>query len=237
MRTIFTITLIYIMQFSIALATDSITLSDQADRINYSIGHQIGTDFKRQKILLNDQAVRQGIIDGESGTTPLVDKKEMNSSLADLKKNITEKMKTDAQKRIHNRREREQEIRAQGAAFMQANAQQPGVISLPSGLQYRIIKAGHGEKPSVNDFVTFNYRAKTVQGREYDSSYKKGKPATYRANSVLPGFTQVIQMMQPGAIWEVVLPSEQAYGRQGPLAHQTIILEIELLSIDWRKEN
>ena len=87
------------------------------------------------------------------------------------------------------------------------------------------------EKLEKRDYVTFHYRAKTLDGKEYDSSYKKGKPATYRANGVIPGFTEAIQMMQPGAKWELYIPPELAYGRQGPLAHQTVIIEVELLSI------
>jgi len=105
------------------------------------------------------------------------------------------------------------------------------VKTMPSGLQYKVLTKGAGLKPKIDDYVTFNYRAKTLDGREYDSSTKKGGPVTYRANGVLPGFTEAIQMMQPGAKWELYLPPEQAYGRQGPIAHQTIILEVELLSV------
>jgi FKBP-type peptidyl-prolyl cis-trans isomerase FklB len=114
---------------------------------------------------------------------------------------------------------------------MLENQAKEGVKTMPSGLQYKVLKKGDGTKPAIDDYVTFNYRARTLDGREYDSSSKKGGPVTYRANGVLPGFTEAIQMMRPGAKWELYLPPEQAYGRQGPIAHQTIILEVELLSI------
>lgn len=118
---------------------------------------------------------------------------------------------------------------------MQQNQSREGVKTLPSGLQYLELTPGKGAKPKIDNTVTFNYRAKTINGREFDSSYKKGKPATYRANGVLPGFTEAIQMMQPGAKWQLYIPPEQAYGRQGPLAYQTIILEVELLSVGQGK--
>ncbi len=231
MRILFFTNFLFFTLINAAQAADSNTLSDQADRINYSIGQQIGNDFKRQNIVINEQAIRQGIQDGESNTPPLIDKKEMTSALSELKKNITEKMKKEANERILKRREAEKEIRARGTDFMQANMKNEGVITMPGGLQYKILTEGKGLKPKAEDFVTFHYTAKTIEGKEFDSSYKKGKPVTYRANGVLPGFTEAVQMMKPGAKWELYIPPEQAYGRQGPLAQQTIILEIELLSI------
>ena len=217
------------------MAAEQVTLSDEADRINYSIGHQIGADFKRQKVKLDEQAISLGLQHGQTGTAPLLDRKEMNAALVDLKRNITNKMKTEAAARINSRKQIEQKKRDEGKAFMLANKTRDGVKTMPSGLQYKVLKKGNGKKPGIDDYVTFNYRARTLDGREYDSSSKKGGPVTYRANGVLPGFTEGIQMMQPGAKWELYLPPEQAYGRHGPIAHQTIILEIELLSIGKKK--
>ncbi len=212
-------------------AVDDNELSDQADRINYTIGHQIGTDFKRQKINLNEQAVRSGIVDGQSNAPPKLDQQEMQANLLELKKNITAKMKAEANARIEKRKNDEKQKRDAGTAFMLQNQKKPGIKTMPSGLQYKIITNGKGPKPKEDDYITFNYRAKTILGKEFDSSFKKGKPATYKANKVLPGFTEAIQMMRPGSKWELYLPPEQAYGRHGPYAHQTIIIETELLSI------
>jgi FKBP-type peptidyl-prolyl cis-trans isomerase FklB len=213
---------------------DQSTLTDDADRINYSIGHQIGSDFKRQKIGLNEEALRQGLQHGHAGAAPLVDAKEMQMMLVDLKRNITSKMKKESVERINSRKQIEFRKRSAGAAFLQANQGREGVKTMPSGLQYRVITEGRGVKPEANDYVTINYRAKTLEGREYDSSYKRGKPATYPANGIIPGFTEAIQMMQPGAKWELYIPPELAYGRQGPLAHQTVIIEVELISVSKR---
>ena len=216
-------------------AADQVTLSDESDRINYSIGHQIGADFKRQKVKLDEQALKLGLQHGQAGNKPLLDSAEMQEVLVELKRNITNKMKKESTARIDKRRQIEQQKRDAGKAFMLANKVRQGVKTMPSSMQYMVLKKGEGRKPKIDDYVTFNYRAKTLDGREYDSSFKKGGPVTYRANGVLPGFTEAIQMMQPGAKWEIYLPPEQAYGRQGPLAHQTVILEVELLSIGKKK--
>ena len=222
--------LFFLLTVNVA-AAEQTTLADEPDRINYSIGHQIGTDFKRQKVKLDEQALRQGLQHGQAGDAPLLDSAEMQETLIDLKRNITNKMKTESAARINSRNQIEKQKRDEGKAFMLANQTREGVKTMPSGLQYKVLTKGAGLKPKIDDYVTFNYRAKTLDGREYDSSTKKGGPVTYRANGVLPGFTEAIQMMQPGAKWELYLPPEQAYGRQGPIAHQTIILEVELLSI------
>ena len=229
------ISILFCLLTANVMAAEQTTLSDEADRINYSIGHQIGADFKRQKVNLNEQALRLGLQHGQTGTAPLLDRKEMNAALVELKRNITNKMKKDSIARINSRKQIEQKKRDEGKAFMLENKTRKGVKTMPSGLQYKVLKKGDGIKPNIDDYVTFNYRARTLDGREYDSSSKKGGPVTYRANGVLPGFTEGIQMMQPGAKWELYLPPEQAYGRHGPIAHQTIILEIELLSIGKKK--
>lgn len=213
------------------LADNTISLSDEADRINYTIGHQIGTDFVRQDVELNEQALQQGLQHGRDGKPPAIDKTEMQEMLLDLKRNITNKMKQDAIAKAQQAREEEKRIRDMGDAYRMEFQARDGVKTMPSGLQYRAIKQGNGPKPELKDYVTIEYEARTVEGRVYDSSKKKGGPVTYRADSVMPGFTEAIQMMQPGAKWEIVIPPEMAYGRQGPYAHHTIVLDLELLSI------
>ena len=235
MRVQLSITILFCLLTANVTAADQTTLSDEADRINYSIGHQIGTDFKRQKVELNEQALSLGLQHGQAEKKPLLDKAEMQEMLIDLKRNITSKMKNEAIARANKRRMEEEKKRSTGVAFMQKNQARKGVKTMPSGLQYEVLIKGAGPKPKLEDYVTFHYRARTLEGKEYDSSFKKGGPVTYRANGVLPGFTEAIQIMQPGAKWEIYLPPEQAYGRQGPLAHQTIILEVELLSIGKKK--
>lgn len=214
-----------------ALANESLSLHDEADRINYTIGHQIGADFRRQNVELNEQVLKQGLQHGEAGTPPVMDLSEMQEMLLDLKRNITSKMRQDAIAKAKKAREEEKRIRDMGTAYREEFKIREGVKTMPSGLAYRVIKPGFGLKPELMDFVTIEYKARTVEGFVYDSSDKKGGPVSWRADSVIPGFTEAIQMMQPGAKWEIVIPPEMAYGRQGPFAHHTIILDLELLSI------
>jgi len=231
MRTQLTTTILFCGLINNVPAAEPTSLADEADRINYSIGHQIGSDFKRQQVQLDEQALKQGMQHGTTGTAPLLDRKEMTDTLVDLKRKISNDMKEKTIARVQARKKDEEDKRSKGKAFMLENQAKAGVKTLPSGLQYKVLSAGAGEHPKTDDMVTFHYRARTLDGKEYDSSYKKGKPATYRANGVIPGFTEAIQMMQPGANWELYMPPELAYGRQGPLAHHTVIIEVELLSI------
>lgn len=213
------------------MANEQISLSDETDRINYTIGHQIGTDFRRQDVRVNEQMLREGLQHGEFGKTPVIDRAEMQELLVDLKRNISNKMKAESIAKAKKAKAEEKRIRDMGAAYRKEFQGRKGVKTMPSGLEYRVIKPGFGPKPELEDFVTVEYKARTVEDFVYDSSDKKGGPVTFRANGVIPGFTKAIQMMQPGAKWEIVIPPEMAYGRRGPLAHHTIILDLELLSI------
>ena len=232
MHTLLPTTIFFCLLAGVVSAAEQSPLADESDRINYSIGHQIGTDFKRQKVELSKHALRLGLQDGQAGEQPQLDKAVMHEMLLDLKRNISNKMKKESTAKINSRRQIAQQKRDAGKAFMLENQKRKGVKTMPSGLQYKVLKKGKGLKPEEQDSVTFNYRAQMLDGKEYDSSSKIGGPVTRRANSVLPGFTEAIQMMSPGAKWEIYLPPEMAYGRKGPLAHQTIIFEVELLSID-----
>jgi FKBP-type peptidyl-prolyl cis-trans isomerase FklB len=226
--------------FSVLLATasvfadDNTVLTDDAEQASYSIGQQIGKDLKKQNIPLNETILRRGIVDGLNDTPPLVPAGEMNARLIKLKKNITSELREKAAIKLNDRRQQEQQIREDGIAFMKLNGAREDVVTTDSGLQYRVINRGSGPRPEAHDFVTIKYSAKTVDGREFDSSdklEKLGRSPVFRADSVLPGFTEAIQLMQAGSKWEVVMPPELAYGRKGLLAHQTVILELELLSI------
>lgn len=226
-----TTTILFCSLTSNVMAAEQTTLADEADRISYTIGHQIGSDFIRQQVQLDADALNRGMQDGTAGTAPLLERKAMTDMLVDLKRKISNDMKQKTIARVQARKKDEEDKRSRGKAFMLENQTREGVKTLPSGLQYKVLGAGAGEHPGADDLVTFHYRARSLDGKEYDSSYRKGKPATKRANGVIPGFTEAIQMMRPGAKWELYLPPELAYGRQGPLAHQTVIIEVELLSI------
>lgn len=124
---------------------------------------------------------------------------------------------------------------AKGTAFLQHNATQDGVITLASGLQYKVIKAGTGKSPALEDHVTVHYRGTTIEGREFDSSYSRGKPMIFQTNRVIPGWTEALQLMQQGAKWQLFIPENIAYGARGAGdaigPKETLVFEVELLLV------
>lgn len=213
------------------VAGEAIDTASETDRISYTIGHQIGTDFKRQELGLDEAALVGGIEDAQQGASPQLPKDEMQELLVDLKRRITNDMKAEATQRLQAKRDDEMAKRAAGKAFLEKNAKQPGVKTLPSRLQYKVLRAGNGRKPRSGDMVTINYRASRLDGQEFDSTEKKGAPATLRVDGTFPGLTEALMMMPQGSKWTLYVPEDLAYGRQGPLAHQTIIFEVELLEV------
>lgn len=206
------------------VAAEDMKLEDETARISYSLGYQIGGDFKRQGTDMNAEAVVKGIEDAISGAEPLMSTDEMRKTLVELKRRILEqqqaKKKEEAEKR-----------RAEGKAFLEENAKQEGVVSLPSGLQYKIIEEGSGASPTATDKVTVNYRGTLIDGKEFDSSYKRNKPATFKLNGVIKGWTEGLQLIKEGGKMELYIPPELAYGERGALANQALIFEVELLSV------
>lgn len=124
---------------------------------------------------------------------------------------------------------------AAGAAFLEKNKANPGVVTLPDGLQYKVIKEGKGVKPKMNDTVTVNYEGKLIDGTEFDSSYKRGEPATFPVSGVIAGWTEALQLMKTGSVWELYIPANLAYGEYGapPVIgpNETLIFKVELIDV------
>jgi FKBP-type peptidyl-prolyl cis-trans isomerase FklB len=213
------------------VAAEAPGLEQEVDRINYSIGHQIGMDFQRQGIVLDSDAVMLGIQDALSGAEPRLPREDMDRRLVDLKGKITDDMRSAQLQRVKERNEYQERKRAEARAFLEANAKKPGVETRPSGLQYRVIRAGAGVKPGIRDSVTIHYRGRQLDDRVFDSTYEKNTPLTVPVSDMSPGLSEAVQMMQPGAKWEIYIPPDLAYGRVSPFAHQAIIVELELLEI------
>jgi FKBP-type peptidyl-prolyl cis-trans isomerase FklB len=129
--------------------------------------------------------------------------------------------------------------KAEGEAFLAENKKKEGVKTTPSGLQYKVIKPGKGKKPKSSDTVTVNYRGTLIDGTEFDSSYKRGQPATFQVSGVIPGWTEALQLMEEGAKWQLFIPSNLAYGERGAGGvigpNATLIFEVELISIQEKK--
>ena len=195
-------------------------LQDETTRINYSLGYQIGGDFKRQGVDVNPEAVVQGIRDALAGGEPQMPREEIHATLVDLKN------KVDTEQRA-SRRENELALLKEGEEFLAANAAREGVVTTASGLQYRIVEAGTGKAPAATDAVTVNYRGTLINGNEFD----KGEGVTFPLKGVIPGWTEGLQLIGEGGRIELFVPQDLAYRDRGPLAHRTLVFDIELVSV------
>lgn len=209
---------------ALAGAEEALDFSDETTRINYSLGYQIGGDFQRQGVEMNAEAVVRGIHDALAGADPRMSEKEMNATLVELKRRVVD----DARRR---QQERAEKMRRAGLAFLERNKDEEGVKTTASGLQYKVLEAGSGTSPSSEDTVTVHYRGRLISGQPFDSSYQRGEPATFRLDKVIKGWAEGLQLMQEGAKYELYIPPDLAYDKQGPLANQTLIFEIELLAV------
>jgi len=188
------------------------------NKINYSLGYELGQDLVRDGLELLPDAVIKGAQDAMSGARPAVRPTERRSALAGIKE------------------KRAQEYLAKSQAFLAANAAKDGVKSLPSGLQYKELRAGEGNTPTATSRVTVNYRGTLIDGTEFDSSYARGKPATFEVKKVIKGWGEALQLMKVGAKWELYIPPDLAYGKAGRdkriPPNSALIFEVELLGID-----
>ena len=216
----------------ICLAGENPELKTEKEKISYSIGYQVGGDFKRQGVELDTDLLVKGIRDAAGGAEPRVSPQEMRKTLVDLKK----KVEADERKR---RNEIAEKNRAEGEAFLAANGKKEGVVTLPSGLQYKVLAAGKGKSPNPTDNVTVHYRGTYVDGTEFDSSFKRNAPATFGVDRVIAGWQEALPMMKEGAKWQLFIPSNLAYGEKGAGGqigpNATLIFEVELVSIQEKK--
>jgi FKBP-type peptidyl-prolyl cis-trans isomerase FklB len=210
----------------IGLADAKPEIDGPADRVGYSLGHQIGEDLKRQSVDVDADALLRGLLDALAGVEPSIPDEEMNALLVDLKQKISASEK-------RSRRAEAERFRAEGSEFLAANATREGVVSLPSGLQYEVLRTGEGKRPGPNDRVKVRYRSTLIDGTAFhDSSRPTDAPETLHVSGVTRGLTEALQRMREGARWRVFLPADLAFGRRGPLADRTVIYEIELISIE-----
>jgi FKBP-type peptidyl-prolyl cis-trans isomerase FklB len=199
----------------------STQLKDQKEKVSYSIGMQIGFNLARQKVDINPDVLAAGIKDSLAGK-PQLNPDQVKEVMATFEKDMEQKQKQAGDKN-----------KAEGAKFLEENKKKEGVKTTASGLQYKALKDGNGAQPKATDTVTVNYRGTLINGTEFDSSYKRGQPATFPVNGVIKGWTEALQLMKVGSKYQVVVPSNLAYGERsvspeiGPNA--TLIFEVELL--------
>jgi FKBP-type peptidyl-prolyl cis-trans isomerase FklB len=206
----------------------SSALPTQKDKASYAIGMNIGTTLHKQSIDVDPKVLAQGLQDALAGGKTLLSEDEARTTLTELQGEMRKKQQEMMQQAADTNKK-------DGAAFLAANKAKDGVVTLPSGLQYKILTAGTGPKPTATDSVVCNYKGTLVDGKEFDSSYKRGQPATFPVSGVIKGWTEALQLMPVGSKWQLVVPSDLAYGErgQGPDIgpNATLIFEVELISI------
>ena len=212
----------------VASAADAPALKTEKDKLSYSLGMDVAGSFMRQGVEVDPGVFARGFADAYSGGPTLLTEAEVKTAIANLQKSLMAKQQAKF-------KEEAVKNKAAGEAFLAANAKKPGVVTLPSGLQYKVIKEGTGPMPTAGDTVTVNYKGTLIDGTEFDSSYKRGTPATFPVKGVIPGWTEALQKMKVGSTWELFIPPKLAYGERGA-GHvigpdSTLIFEVELLSI------
>jgi len=211
-----------------AKGPQSTTLSTAKEKQSYAIGMNLGENLKNQAVDVDPNLLVRGLKDTLTGGKVLLTTEEEHATLMELQANLRkaqmEKMQKAGEK---NKKE--------GEAFLTANKTKPGVVTLPSGLQYKILQAGTGPKPTATDSVSCNYRGTLIDGTEFDSSYKRGQPTTFPVSGVIKGWTEALQLMPVGSKWQLFVPASLAYGDRAASAligpDATLIFDVELISI------
>ena len=206
----------------------SLELKTLEQKASYSFGVDVAKGLKTQGIQLDINALNRGISDAYTGTELALSDEERTQAKTKFQTQIRETMmKEQAAAGGKNLSE--------GKAFLEANTKKPGVITTESGLQYKIITSGDGKQPTASDTVSTHYKGTLIDGREFDSSYKRNTPASFPVKGVIKGWTEALQLMHVGDKWQLFVPSDLAYGatKRSELieANSTLLFEIELLSI------
>jgi FKBP-type peptidyl-prolyl cis-trans isomerase FklB len=203
-------------------------LTTLKDKFSYALGMKMGANLHKQAVEVDPNVMLRGLKDGlAGGKTQLTD----DQATAALQE-VSNQLRKQAQEKMQATGE---ENKRQGAAFLAANKTKDGVITLPSGLQYKVLKQGTGPKPGLSDTVVCNYRGTLINGTEFDSSYKRGQPATFPINGIIKGWMEALPLMPVGSKWQLFIPAELGYAEHSPSPDigpdSTLIFEVELLSI------
>jgi FKBP-type peptidyl-prolyl cis-trans isomerase len=207
------------------LAQDTNILSNDKARASYAIGMMLGRNWQQQGLDVDDDLVLRGVKDVTSGGTTLLTPQEVTIVLDKFKQELMVKQQKMREELVVKNR-------VEGEAFLATNKNNPGVVTLPDGLQYKVLTAGTGATPTAEDTVTVNYRGTFLDGKEFDSSARAGHPIELQVGHVIPGWTEALTKMKVGSKWQLFIPSNLAYGEQGNRGmppNSTLIFEVELL--------
>jgi FKBP-type peptidyl-prolyl cis-trans isomerase FklB len=205
-----------------------LALTTPKEKASYALGYNLGRNLKGQLIDVDPAIVTQAIRDAFAGTPSPMTEEEIRASLTQLQQETRAKQEAKA-------KELTDENEKAGQAFLAANKTKAGVVTLPSGLEYKVLTAGTGPKPTASDTVVCNYRGTLIDGKEFDSSYKRGQPATFPVSGVIKGWTEALQLMPVGSKWQLFIPASLAYGDRGAgeviPPGSALVFDVELLSI------
>jgi FKBP-type peptidyl-prolyl cis-trans isomerase FklB len=227
MRLLIVVLGIFLMT-SPGFAEEGALIKTEKDKLSYAIGMDIGNALKKQSVDVDPDLVGRGIKDSLSEGRSLITEEEYRDIINAFKEDMQ-------QKQIAQMKELGENNRMEGEKFLSENSKKEGVVTTPSGLQYKVIRKGTGKTPKPTDTVTVNYRGTLIDGTEFDSSYRRGKPASFKVTGVIKGWTEALQLMKEGAKWELYAPSTLAYGERGAGRdigpNSALIFEVELISI------
>jgi FKBP-type peptidyl-prolyl cis-trans isomerase FklB len=211
-----------------AAAKDAPTDPELKTKVSYGIGLDFGKKFKAQGADIDPENFVKGLKDGLSGAKPALSDEEINEAFKAFSTAMQGKAQaTMAAEAAKNKKE--------GEAFLAANKSKEGVKTLPSGLQYKVLKNGTGKTPKATDSVKAHYVGTLLDGTEFDSSIKRGEPTVFPVNGVIPGWIEALQLMKTGSKWQLFIPSELAYGERGQQSippNSVLIFEVELIGIE-----
>jgi FKBP-type peptidyl-prolyl cis-trans isomerase len=221
-----------------ATAAPALVLKTAKQKRSYAIGadigKKVGSQLKSQAVDIDPALVSRGIRDALSGAKPAMTDEEVRATLTELRTQLQQKQATAT-------KEASDKNKQIGDAFLAANKSKEGVTTLPSGLQYKILKEGDGKKPAATDTVQCNYRGTLIDGTEFDSSAKHGGPQTFPVTGVIKGWTEALQLMPVGSKWQLVIPPDLAYGDRGAGGNigpgATLVFEVELVSIQEKAQD
>jgi FKBP-type peptidyl-prolyl cis-trans isomerase len=221
-----------------AKSAAAVPLKTRKEKFSYALGMNIGTGYsqglKKQSVEVDWNLLAQGLKDAAAGSKTRLTQEEAQAVLNEVQTEIKKQQQEKTQQAAAANK-------TEGEAFLAANKSKDGVVTLPSGLQYKILTAGTGPKPTASDSVKCNYRGTLINGTEFDSSYKRGQPATFAVGQVIKAWTEALQLMPMGSKWQLFVPSSLAYGERGAGAeigpNATLIFEVELLSIEEKAKD
>jgi len=211
-----------------AASEEGAVLRTEKEKTSYALGVDMGNKLKSQSVEVDADLLLQGLKDALAGGKTLLTPEEVRGTLLALEKELRTKQ-LEAVRKVGEKN------RQEGEAFLSANKTKEGVVTLESGLQYKILKAGDGKKPAADDTVVCHYRGTLIDGQEFDSSYKTNQPATFAVKRVIKGWNEALQLMPVGSKWQVFIPPNLGYGERGTPQrigpNATLIFEVELISI------